>query len=176
MTPAVAPDEALARVPTRHAESVRHAGVTLIEMIVVVALIAVMVAISFPTMASGIETLRLNSAAQSVVAFVNGGLNRAERRQVVVEVAVLPAENALWLRSAEPGFERKLELPEGIKIEAVLPEMPGQDPAAARTFMLYPGGTVPAFGLALVNRKRAQRVVRVDPITGVPQIDDPLKK
>ncbi len=149
----------------------RQAGVTLIEMIVVVSLIAILVGISFPSMASGIETLRLNSAAQSVVAFINGGLNRAERRQVVVEVTIAKRENELWLRSGEPGFERKLELPEGIKIESVLPELPEEEADAPRSFLLYPGGAVPGFGVTLVNRKGAQRVVRVDPITGVPQIE-----
>lgn len=140
-------------------------------MIVVVALIAILVGISFPSMASGIETLRLNAAAQSVVTFINGGLNRAERRQVVVEVTIAKRENELWLRSAERGFERKLELPEGIRIESVLPESPGGDSGAPQSFLLYPGGTVPGFGVALVNRKGAQRVVRVDPITGVSQIE-----
>jgi prepilin-type N-terminal cleavage/methylation domain-containing protein len=149
----------------------RTAGVTLVEMIVVVSLIAILVGLSFPSMASGIETLRLNSAAQSVVTFINGGLNRAERRQVVVEVTIAKRENVLFLRSGEPGFERKLELPEGIKIEAILPESSEEETNGARSFMLYPGGTVPGFGVALVNRKRAQRVVRVDPITGVPQIE-----
>lgn len=152
-----------------------RSGVTLIEMIVVVAIIAILVGISFPSMASGIETLRLNSAAQSVVSFINGGLNRAERRQVVVEITIAKQENTLSMRSSERGFERKIELPEGVTIEGVLPETPGEDVNAPRSFMLYPGGTVPGFGVELVNRKRAQRVIRVDPITGVPKIESPQK-
>jgi hypothetical protein len=140
-------------------------------MIVVVSLIAILVAISFPSMASGIETLRLNSATQSVVSFINGGLNRAERHQVVVEVTIAKRESALWLRSAEPGFERRLDLPEGIRIENVLPDSPEEEAGAPRSFLLYPGGTVPGFGVELVNRKGSQRVVRVDPITGVPLIE-----
>lgn len=153
-----------------------NAGVSLIEMLVVVSLIAILVGISFPSMASGIETLRLNSAAESTVAFINGGLNRAERRQQVVEVTISKADNALYLRSTEPGFERRLDLPDGIRIESVLPEMPEEEAVAPRTFLLYPGGTVPAFGVALVNRKQAQRVVRVDPITGVPLIERSTKQ
>src|SRR5271166_5412721 len=108
------------------------AGVTLIEMIVVVSLISILVGISFPSMAAGIETLRLNSATESVVSFINGGLNRAERHQVVVEVTIAKHENMLSLRSAEPGFERKLELPEGIRIENVLPEIAEEDVDAPR--------------------------------------------
>ena len=149
-----------------------NAGVTLIEMLVVVSLIVILIGISFPSMASGVETLRLNSATGSVVAFINGGLNRAERHQVVVEVTIAKRENFLSLRSTERGFERRLDLPEGIKIENVLPEVPGEEPDTPRSFMLYPGGTVPGFGLTLVNRKGAERLVRVDPVTGVPRIEN----
>ena len=44
----------------------------------------------------------------------------------------------------------------------------GEDPDAPRTFLLYPGGTVPRFGVQLMNARNVERVVRVDPITGVP--------
>ncbi len=147
-------------------------GVTLIEMLVVVTIIAIVIGISYPTMSSGVETLRLNAATQSIVSFINGGLNRAERRQQVVEVTISKADSSLSLRSTDAGFERKLQLPEGIRIESILPELPEEDADAPRSFLLYPGGTVPAFGIALVNRKRAARVVRVDPMTGVPRVEN----
>jgi hypothetical protein len=63
-------------------------------------------------------------------------------------------------------------MPEGVSITHVLPESP-QNPEAARSFLLYPGGTAPAFGLALVNRRNVERIVRVDPITGVPRVEQP---
>ena len=40
-------------------------------------------------------------------------------------------------------------------------------------FDLYPGGTVPGFGIQLINRKNVERIVRVDPITGVPRVERP---
>jgi prepilin-type N-terminal cleavage/methylation domain-containing protein len=148
------------------------AGVTLIEMLVVVTIIAIMIAVSFPTMSSGIETLRLNAATHSIVSFIDSGLNRAERRQRVVEVTISKVDSTVSLRSSEPGFERRLQLPEGIRIESIFPELPEEDAMASRSFFLYPGGTVPAFGVSLVNRKRAARVVRVDPMTGVPRVEN----
>jgi prepilin-type N-terminal cleavage/methylation domain-containing protein len=147
-------------------------GVTLIELLVVVSLISLMIGISFPAITSGVDSLRLNAATNSVVGFINTGLSRAERRQQVVEITILKTENTLSMRSTDPGFTRKLELPEGVSITHVLPELP-QNPDAPRSFYLYPGGTVPRFGVALVNRRNVERIVRVDPITGVPEIEKP---
>ena len=145
---------------------------TLIEMIVVVGIISLIVGVSFPAVTSGIDTLRLNAATNSVVSFVNSGLNRAERRQQVVELTISKNENALMMRSTEPGFFRRLEMPEGVSITHVLPELP-ENPDAPRIYMLYPGGTPPRFGVQLMNRKNVERIVRVDPITGVPRVEQP---
>lgn len=149
-----------------------QAGVTLIEMVVVVLLISLVVGIAFPAVASGIDSMRLNAATSSVVAFVNSGLSRAERRQQVVEITISKSANSLSMRSSEPGFSRKLELPAGVSITHVLPELP-ENPDAPRIFMLYPGGTAPRFGVQLVNRRNVERIVRVDPITGVPLVEKP---
>jgi hypothetical protein len=145
---------------------------TLIEMIVVVGIISLIVGVSLPAVTSGIDTLRLNAATNSVVSFVNSGLNRAERRQQVVELTISKNENALMMRSTEPGFFRKLEMPEGVSITHILPELP-ENPDAPRIYMLYPGGTPPRFGVQLMNRKNVERIVRVDPITGVPRVEQP---
>ncbi len=149
-----------------------RAGITLIEMMVVVMLISLMVGISFPAISSGVDSLRLNAATNGVVSFVNSGLSRAERRQQVVEITISKAENSLSMRSTEPGFFRKLELPQGVSITHVLPELP-ENPDAPRSFMLYPGGTAPRFGVQLVNRRNVERIVRVDPITGIPHVEIP---
>ena len=149
-----------------------ESGVTLIELVVVVSLISLLVGISFPAITSGIDSLRLNAAANSVVTFFNTGLSRAERRQQVVEITIFKARNMLEMRSSEPGFARTLVLPEGVSILAVLPQIPEQ-PDAPRSFLLYPGGTVPSFGVQMLNRRNAQRIVRVDPITGVPRTETP---
>ena len=145
-------------------------GVTLIEMLIVVGLISLMAGITFPTVSSGIDSLRITSASDSIVSFLNGALNRAERRQEVVEVSISISENTLTLRSAQPGFNRELKMPDGVTIRAVLPENPG-NPQASRHFLLYPGGTVPSFGVELVNRRGVRRIIRVDPITGAPLVE-----
>src|ERR1700681_1370283 len=64
-------------------EWVRHTekGVTLIEALIVVAIIAMIAAVSFPAVSSGLDTLRLRSASDSIVSFLNIALDHADRRQ-----------------------------------------------------------------------------------------------
>ena len=71
----------------------------------------------------------------------------------------------------EPGFERQLELPDGVRIEAVLPA--ADESAGPAPFLLQPGGTPPRVGVAIVNRRGTRRIVRVDPMTGLPRIESP---
>lgn len=148
-------------------------GVTLIEMMVVMLLLSLLAALTYPGLSAGIESLRISGAASATASFLNGALNRAERRQHGVEISILPAEGAVRLASAEPGFARELLMPEGVTIFEVLPRNPSVDPAAPRRFLVYPGGTVPRIGVVLVNRRGDRRIVSVDPITGVPRVERP---
>ncbi len=151
-------------------------GVTLIEMMVVVTILALLAAVSFPSVTTGVDSIRLASASDQVVSFLNSGLNRAERRQTALEVTILRQENALVLASVEPGYSKRLEMPEGIRILTVLPEDPVQDPDAPRRFLLLAGAAVPRFGVVLGNSRGQRRTVRVDPITGAPQIERWMEK
>lgn len=137
-------------------------GVTLIEMMVVVAIVAMMAGIAFPALTSGLDGIRLRSAADSVASFLNTALNRAERRQDVIAVVVSPKLNRLALLSSEPGYVRTLEMPSGIAIAG----------DAERRLVLMPGGSFPRFSIDLVNSKGAKKRVAIDAITGAPQITD----
>lgn len=149
-----------------------RAGVTLVEMMTVVALIGLIIAVSFPAVSSGLESIRLNAATDTIVSFLNAGLNRADRRQQLIEIVVSLDRNELEMLSPEPGFTRKISMPEGVKIAKIYPEVQGTD-ERARSLVLYPGGSVPRFGLEIHNRRGNRRIVRIDPITGVPLIENP---
>jgi hypothetical protein len=140
-------------------------------MMTVVAIIGIMVGVFFPAVSAGLDSIRLVSASDSIATFLNGALNRAERRQTVIEIAISTKENVIHLYSSEPGFTRKLDMPEGVRIEAVLPPLDeNEDP---RRFILQPGGTPPRVGVQIANARGARRIVRVDPMTGVPRIEVP---
>jgi hypothetical protein len=146
-----------------------NTGVTLIEMTLVAAIVAMIVGISFPAVSAGLESIRLASASDSLAAFLNGALNRAERRQEAVELTIRIRENKVEMRSADGRIAREMEMPSGVVIRGVEPGPPEADPQP-RQYLLLPGGTPPRIAVELANRRGQRRIVRVDPITGAPEI------
>ena len=142
-------------------------------MVIVVAIIGLIAGITYPSVSNGLESVHLASSSDTVASVLNAAMNRVERRQEVIELAISLKENSMAVHSTEPGFERKIELPDGIVIAGVLPPLPGADPNAPRQFILVPGGTAPRVGIEIRNRKGTRRIVRVDPMTGVPRIEIP---
>ena len=144
-------------------------GVTLIEALIVVALIALIAGLSYPAVSSGLDTLRLRSTSDAIVSFLNIALDHADRRQQAVEVIVSPRENILLSRTADLVFTRRLDLPVQIHIVSVQPPLPTiLDPEEPRRFLLYPGGSVPRIGIEISTLQGRKRLVSVDPVTGSP--------
>jgi len=147
-------------------------GVTLMELLVVLAIIALIVGISFPSTIAGMENLRLAAGARSVAAFMNVAANRAQRRQQAIELSISVKENAVTMRSPDAAFLKNLALPKGIVVRAVWPALaePSDEP---RRFLFQPGGVPPRIGIEIANRRGARRIVRLNPITGVTEIEQP---
>jgi len=147
----------------------RRAGVTLVEMLIVVAIMGLLAGITFPTVSAGVDTLRLNEATGNIANLFNDALTRAEAREQTVEITVLPPQAALVLRSTGARFERRVELPQGVSIVRVLPsaETP---PEAPRHFLIYPGGSIPRIGIEIANSRNTHRTVLIDPIIGVARV------
>jgi hypothetical protein len=140
------------------------------EMVVVVAIIGLIAGISLPSITAGIDSVRLTTSTGLIASFLNGAVNRAERHERPVEVVISAKDSTLSMYSDEPGFVRELKLPDGIRIEAVLPEVPGARDGGQRLIFM-PGGTVPGIGVQIVNRHSTRRIVRLDPMTGFPRVE-----
>jgi type II secretory pathway pseudopilin PulG len=139
------------------------------EMLVVMTVIGLIAGISIPAVSAGMDSVRFATAAENVAAFVNAAVNRAERRQVPVELAVFVREGRLAIYSTEASPVRELQLPDGITIEAVTPA--GEDGDDPRRILLLPGGAVPGLGIRLASRRGPKRLVKIDPLTGFPRIE-----
>ena len=136
----------------------------------VLAIIGMITAIAFPAVTSGLDSVRLSSASDSIVSFLNAGLNRAERRQTPVEIIISIPENKIKshgcrirvARTSDAGVDSHRQDPSRTSI--------GEE-EQARSIVLYPNGAIPRFGVEIASPKGIHRIVRVDPITGVPQVE-----
>lgn len=139
-----------------------QSGVTLIEMLVAVTIIAIIASVSFPALTAGLSSIRLSSASGSAASFLIAAMDRVDRREEPAAVVISPQDNALEVFTAASGNkpDRELQMPQSIRIE-------GEEP---HRFLLMPGGTVPRMTIVLRNDKGARRSVQIDPTTGVPKI------
>jgi hypothetical protein len=124
------------------------------------AIISLVIAVTFPATTNGLASVRLKGAAGDVAVFINSALNRAERHEQVMEIFVLPKENKLVLDSTEPGYTRTLTLPEGVAIAGEAPTR----------ILLMPASAPPRVSIDLFNDRGAHRIVQLDPVTGVPEV------
>jgi prepilin-type N-terminal cleavage/methylation domain-containing protein len=147
----------------------RRRGVTLIEMLIVMALIALVVGMAAPSVSSGLDSLRLRSTSDAMIGFLNTALSRADTRQQAVEIVISPADGTLTAISADQGFHKVLEIASTIKILSVQPGGAGDEQNQTRRFLVYPGGSVPKIAIEIGDSTGRKRLVSVDPITGVPQ-------
>jgi len=141
---------------------IRQSGVTLIEMLIVVMIIAAIAGVSFPALTAGLASVRLSSASGTVASFLTSSMNRVDRREEAAAIVISPTDNTLAVYTAASGEkpDRTVGLPQGISIEG----------SESRRVLLLPGGTVPRVTVVLRNEKGARRSVEVDPVTGVPSI------
>jgi prepilin-type N-terminal cleavage/methylation domain-containing protein len=158
-------------MPTSSVGATRNSqrGVTLIEMLVVMAIVALVAGLSAPSISAGLDTLRLRSSSDAIVGFFNTALAHAETRQQVVEILISGPEGTLTARSSDQKFFKKLEIVNPIRITSVQPALAADDQGVVRRFLLYPGGTVPKIAIEIANSTGRTRLVSIDPITGVPQ-------
>jgi general secretion pathway protein H len=151
-------------------------GITLIEMLIVVTLVGMLAAISYPAFSSGLDSVRIGSAADSVAATLNAALTRADRRQDAVEILIDPERRSITtfanpsIPNGRP-FVRELVLPDGVAITAVLPRLLNQDDRAPRRFLMFPNGVVPGIAVVLGNQRGNRRIIRIDPISGTPRVE-----
>jgi small basic protein len=142
------------------------------EMLVVVAIIGLITAVAVPSIAAGIDSVRLRTASDSIAGFLNAAVNRAERLREAIVVVISPKDNSLTLYSSDPGFTRELRMPSGVQIEGVLPKpTSGWGDEEGLRLVLLPGAAIPSVGVRIVNQHGSRRVVRLDPMTGFPHVE-----
>lgn len=157
-------------MPARRSES----GVTLIEMLIVMAIIGIMAAVAYPGVTASMDSIRMRSATDSVATFLAQARTRLDRSQDAVLLTFDKSTGRLEAQGATPASAVQLALPEGISILHIIPEPPGE-PVPVRQVVLTPGATFPAFAIELLNRRGQRRLIRMDPLSSVPIVETPAE-
>jgi prepilin-type N-terminal cleavage/methylation domain-containing protein len=144
-------------------------GITLLELMVVMAIIALIAGISYPGVSRGLDGIRLRTASDDVASFLSQAMSRVERTESPLELRFLKPHGSIEM--AGPATPMKtLTLPDGIALAEVYPVPPG-DPAETNVLLL-PGATFPRLVVELVARNGGHRWVRVDPATSLAIVEN----
>jgi general secretion pathway protein H len=147
------------------------AGVTLMEMLVVIALASILLALVFPAVGSGLGTLELRSAATRLAAAARYARDQAVYRQRTYQLIIDSGAPASVAVAELNGVDQKqYELPGSVRVAEVLPVEQGSR-ATIRRFYFFPDGAAPEFQVSLASRSRQMTVI-ADPLTGTAKVVD----
>ncbi len=137
-----------------------QAGVTLIEMLVVMTLIGLAASIAYPTAAGGLAGIRLRGAVERAQTFFLQAKQYADRRQEVVQLTIDPEGNRLRALSETGRWVETLDFEDGIAVA---------DREDAHSVILFPGSPPPAFELMLSAGGSEKLGFRVNVLSGLPE-------
>ena len=132
-------------------------GITLVELLVTLAIVGVMLGVSYPSLSAGLDGLRLKTSVDRAAAFWNEARQRADRLQQPVQLTVDPLASSLQARAAEDPWRARLRF-EGVSIAK---------PAERKIWLLYPATPSPRFELLLQTPRGDRAGLRIDVLTGV---------
>ncbi len=135
----------------------RASGSTLLEAVVATAIIALALAIAYPSVSEGIDAARLQGAADQSRLFLLDAQQLADRHRQAVLLRIDPSSSRIVSISEDGRWERVLELPRALRVVA---------PAKVLEAIMYPGGPLPQLHLALASSRGARSGFRVDPFRG----------
>ena len=142
---------------------------TLMEMLVVIAIVSILLSVVFPAVGSGLGTLELRSAGTRLAAAARYARDQAVYRQATFQLEIDSPQGAIAVSDLSEATRRRYELPDSIHIEAVLPA--DVNAGGVRRFLFLPDGGAPAFEVVFSNGRR-EVVVTGDPLTGTASVEE----
>jgi prepilin-type N-terminal cleavage/methylation domain-containing protein len=147
--------------PRRHAPR-RKPGFTLLELIIVMAIVAITAGLVVPTLRNFGEGRRVSESATQMVAVANFARTQAINESVVYRLNLDTATNTYWLTArrggeyASPGgsFGRVFTAPDGVTLDWDAPQYP-----EGRYVEFYPTGRVTPVVIELTDRGGAVTTV-----------------
>ncbi len=144
-----------------------QAGMTLLELVIVIALLSLMAGIVAPRTARWIDDWRLRSAAEHIAQTVRYAHVRAlyERRYYLVEVR--PGQHQVLVGEPVSGFVRQWALPSDVQVA----EEDNPVPSPVLRLILPPSGAVEERTLWLRNRQGKKVKLHLDFLVGTAGVE-----
>ncbi len=135
-------------------------GITLVELLVAMAIIGLMLAITFPSFTAGLDGIVLRSDIDRAGSFFNQARLQADRLQQPVQLTADPGERKLTAISVDGAWEESFALNERCSIVF---------PKEKQSVILHPGTPAPRFRLLLQSERGASAGLQINIFTGVPE-------
>jgi prepilin-type N-terminal cleavage/methylation domain-containing protein len=149
----------------RHPQS-QEAGVTLLELVIVLAILSLAVSLVAPRFGNWSDEWTLRSAAERVAQTIRYARTRALFEQSYYVVEINPGAHLVQVFNPASGFLRGFELPRGVTVE----DGENPPPAVVR-LLLPPSGVVEERNLWLSNRRRSKFRVHVNFLLAAPAVE-----
>jgi len=151
-------------------------GFTLLELIVVCALIGIMLTISVPSLRSAFFTNPLKSTARQVVGVINEVRQKAVRNQEPYNLHISQLENRIWYEKAEEKEDtieegsgtlkkRELQLPDTVTLARVWVQSSGVLSEDKTTFWISKKGYMEQAAIQLLDDSDNSLSVQLNPFT-----------
>lgn len=145
----------------------REAGITLLEMVVVLTILALLVGLVGPSIGHWADDWKVRGAAERVAQTIRYARTRAVFEQRTYLVELDPRENRVRVLEPASGFNREYTLPPEIRWG----EERGSSSPSALRLILSPSGAVEERTLWLWNRRGTAMRVRMDFLMGGDEVE-----
>jgi len=143
-----------------------EAGVTLLELVIVLMIISLGVSLVAPRFGNWSDEWTLRSAAERVAQTVRYARTRALFEQSYYVIEIEPRARLVRVFNPASGFQRGFELPRDVMVEN------GENPTPeVLRLLLPPSGVVEERNLWLSNRRGSKYRIHVDFMLGSPAVE-----
>jgi Tfp pilus assembly protein FimT len=140
--------------------------VTLLELVIVIALLSLLAGLVAPSIGHSIDEWRLRSAAERIAQTIRYARIRALYEQRYYLVEIRPGENQVSVREPVSGVAREYALPPDVQVGE------GENPASSSVLRLIipPSGALEEKTLWVRNRRGSEWRIHLDFLLGTPEV------
>ena len=149
------------------------AGFTLVELLVVLVLISILMAVTFPSIGRGLSAVKLKTTSREIAATIRFARWKSIREQQLYWIRIDSEKNEIELASQDLKYQKFIIMPAGITIirASLLQEPETREQQKSSTYFFLPNGLSDSFQVVISTERGLQLRVFQDVLTGSPRIE-----